>query len=311
MPNALAHIGVHALVIRGVIRKAGMGWILTGCFLPDLPWILQRLVRVLPLDISPYDLRIYAAVQSALALCLVGVAALSCLSMRPLRAGLVMGLGCLLHLLLDATQTKWANGAVLFAPFDWRLLNFGLYWPEDWPALAMTGFGLGYFIWAWRRERPWAGPPPAAGPLPRRRYAAAACLAAAYGLLPLTLMASALRADLHYAATLRQVEARPGRPAGFDRSRVVRGPDGAPFLLVWTGERLPLAGLPLPGGARLVSATGHFSPEGDFVAEALHVHPAGQRDAFSYLGLLALATWGGACLRARCLTPGCGGLGRK
>ncbi|QBR38575.1 hypothetical protein ETW23_21980 (plasmid) [Leisingera sp. NJS201] len=299
MPNALAHIGAHALITRGIIPRASMGWILTGCLVPDLPWILQRLVRALPLEISPYDLRIYAVVQSALVLCLVATAALACLSARPLRAGLVMGLGCLLHLLLDATQTKWANGVMLFAPFDWRLLNFGLYWPEDWPALAMTGFGLGYFIWAWLRERPWAGPALAAKPLPRKRYAAATVLAASYALLPLALMAPALQADLHYAASLRQVEARPGRLAGFDRSPVIWDAAGAPLLQAWTGEQLPLTGLQLPESARLVSVTGQFTPEGAFMVEALHVHPPGRRDVFSYLGLLALAAWAAACLRAK------------
>ncbi|MEY8800933.1 hypothetical protein AB9K35_11520 [Leisingera sp. XS_AS12] len=298
MPNALAHIGIHALITRGLVRKASMGWILVGCLLPDLPWILQRLVRGLPLEISPYDLRTYMVVQSAFALCLVAAGALACLSTRPLRTGLVLALGCLVHLLLDATQTKWANGVVLFAPFDWRLLNFGFYWPEDGFALAMTSFGFGYFAWAWLRIRPWHGA--AAVPLlPRKRYAAAVCLAAAYMLLPLGLMAPAVQADPHYIGTLRQVEARPGREAGFDRSWVIREPGKAPALQIWTGEQLQLTGLPLPENARRVSVTGSFIQQRTFAVDALHVHPPQRRDIFSYLGLMGMAAWAAAGLRRR------------
>ena len=298
MPNTLAHIGVQALITRGLIRQADMGWILTGCILPDVPWILHRVVRALPPEISPYDLRLYAVVQSALVFCLIASAALACLSARPLRAAAVLGLGCVLHLLLDATQTKWANGVVLFAPLDWRVLNFGLYWPEDWPTLAMTGFGLGYFIWAFVRVRPWI-PHDAPARISPMRWILAAGLLMAYLLLPLPLMPRALAADPHYIATLQALEARPGRAAGFDRSRLIHDPAGVPLLAPWTGDTLRLDGQGLPRTDGPVSVLGRFGPDGTFIVTQVHGHPPGRRDAFSYLGLLALALWGLAALRAR------------
>lgn len=298
MPNTLAHIGIQALITRGLIRQADMGWILTGCLLPDLPWILQRIVRALPLEVSPYDLRLYAVVQSSLAVCLIGAGALACLSARPLRAWSVLGLGCLLHLLLDATQTKWANGVVLFAPLDWRVLNFGLYWPEDWPTLAMTAFGLGYFTWAFATVRPWIrrqAPPR----IPPARWGMAAALAGLYLLLPVPLMPGALDADPHYVATLQAGKTLAGRPVGFDRSRLVRDAAGRPLLMPWTNQTVLLRGGNVPQTDGTVSVLGRFGPDGALRVDRLHAHPPGRRDGFSYAGLLAVALWGTAALWAR------------
>ncbi|MCL6285625.1 hypothetical protein M3P21_19025 [Ruegeria sp. 2012CJ41-6] len=280
---------------RGLIRQADMGWILVGCILPDLPWIL---LRALPLEMSPYELRLYAIVQSSLALSLVAVAALACLSARPARTAMILGLGCVLHLLLDATQTKWANGVVLFAPLDWRVVNFGLYWPESWPTVLMTGFGAAYFIWVLLRERPWTGAAPKFSLAPGRLVLATMGIAL-YLILPLPLMSRALQVDPHYVATLVQTEARSGRIAGFDRAHMIRDAAGTPFLLPWTGERLALAGRVPPEEADLISVTGSFAEEGVFGIEALHVHPSGRRDFLSYLGLMTLPIWGAVLLYRR------------
>lgn len=298
MPNTLAHIGVQALVTRGVIRQADMGWILTGCILPDVPWIVQRVIRAAPVEVSVYDLRLYAIVQSTLAFSLIAAGALACLSARPLRAAGVLGLGCLLHLLLDATQTKWANGVVLFAPLDWQVLNFGLYWPEDWPSLAMTVFGSGYFIWAFVRFRPWVlrNPPPRISPL---RWGLMIGLLAIYLLGPVPLMPQARSADPHYVATLQDTETRPGRAVGFDRARLTRDAEGRPLLRPWTGEILQMEGAGLPEKDATLSVLGHFGADGGVIAAQVHMHPAGRRDAFSYLGLLALMLWAAAALWAR------------
>ena len=141
MPNTLAHLGVQALVGRAVLPSIPMGWVWLGCILPDMPWIGQRAVQMLATDVSAFDLRLWAIGQSSLFFCLVGAAGFACLSRRLVPVCGTLALGCFLHLLMDAIQTKWGNGVILAAPWNWSMVNAGLYWPEDWPTLALTALG--------------------------------------------------------------------------------------------------------------------------------------------------------------------------
>src|SRR6056297_345440 len=281
MPNTLAHLGVQALITRQLIPRADFGWIWLGCLLPDLPWIMQRIVKALPVDIDPIDLRLYSVVQSSLLLCLIAAAGFAALGTRPGRVFAILALGSLMHLLLDATQTKWANGVLLFAPLDWRLVNFGLFWPEDWPSHALSLFGLGFFALAALRLD-------AARPRPPRflapRFFAPRAGIAVFGLLlfvwlPMPLMPMAKAADVHYAATLSDPSARPNREVDFDRADILRDGTGAPLLLIWTGETLRLSGQPIPPSAETVSLRGRFADFGTLEVNAFHLHPSGQRDA--------------------------------
>jgi hypothetical protein len=295
VPNTLAHLGVQTLVTRGLMRDADVLWIWTGCVLPDLPWIAQRVARALLPGIPPIDLRLHAAVQSSLLFCLVLSASLACFSRRPGRAFAVLAGGSLLHLLLDALQTKWANGVVLLAPLRWDLTNLGLFWPEDPPTLALTALGLVVAPLAFWRLRP------SGGDLRLPRGAAlwaALALGALWAVGPAALAPRAERADLHYAATLRDMEGRAGRTIGFDRARLVAGGDG-PRLRVWTGESLALAQavpdlLPEPGAgpeAVPVSLRGRFLDAGTVEVAELRRHVPGLRDYASYLGLALVALW--------------------
>ncbi len=147
MPNTLAHLGLQAIATRTFIRHADPKWIFAGCILPDVPWILQRAVKTLAPAVDPYALRLYCIVQSSLAGCLLLCAALAFFAARPRQIFAVLAVNSFLHLLLDAFQTKFANGVHLFAPFSWELLNFGLFWPESWITYVLTIFGLAYVIW--------------------------------------------------------------------------------------------------------------------------------------------------------------------
>lgn len=310
MPNTLAHLGVQALATRGIIRGAEPGWIWLGCILPDLPWILRRVAAGVWPDLSPYDLRLYAIVQSALLFCLIGAAAFACLSSRPRRVFAILSLGALLHLLLDATQTKWGNGVVLFAPFDWRLLNFALYWPEDWPTLALTLLGAGIFAIAWMvwrqpapylkphpKSDPKSGPPeqvlPSVPSVPRHgalRLALAAGLFLIWLAGPVWLSPFAERADLHFIATLRGDD-RTGSYVEFDRAGIESQHGHPPALRIWTGDILPLGGVEIPPGTARVSVRARFDADGMLLAEGIHLHGTNWRDAMSYAGLLAILLW--------------------
>ena len=288
MPNTLAHLGIQALVTRAVIRQAEIKWIWAACVIPDLPWILQRVVRASIPGISPYDLRLYAIAQASLLMCLVLSAALALCSVRPGRVFVILGLGCVLHLLLDAAQTKWANGVHLFAPLSWELLNFGLFWPEDWLSLAFTTLGLAYAVYAWLKLRD-KGKDLCRPQGLRLVVAAGLCLV--YAALPLTLMSGAHAANNHYVATLQDIEARPGRPIAFDRNRIILDEDGA-WIGAWTGERFAATGT-LPAESAKASIMGVFEGPKTVRIIAYHRHPIGLRDLAAYLGLgLFLAWWG-------------------
>ena len=121
MPNVFAHLGVGAAVTRLVIPDADAKWIFLGCVIPDVPWILQRVVSTLGLALNPYDIRLYFVVQASLAGSLLLAATLAAISSAPRRVFTVLALNVLVHLLLDACQTKWGNGIHILAPISWQV----------------------------------------------------------------------------------------------------------------------------------------------------------------------------------------------
>lgn len=294
MPNTLAHLGIQTLVTRAVLREADVKWIWTGCVLPDLPWIGQRVARVLAPESAYPDIRLYAIVQSSLVFCLVAAAALACLSDRPRRVFGVLAVGCALHLVLDGLQTKWANGVHLFAPFSWEIWNAGFFWPEDWPSLALTLLGLVVAAYVLLRM------PVGGRDLVRPRGARLVLLAVlgvVWVLGPAALRDGPRAADAHYARTLAETGERAGRPIGFDRRWVLETVEG-PVLHAWTGERIALTGA-LPEVPGKYSLLGTFRDARTIEVTATHAHPDGLRDKASYLGLaLVMALW------LRCLLAG-------
>lgn len=287
MPNTLAHIGVQGLATRSLIPGADLKWIYVGAVVPDVPWIAQRVARAALPEISAYDLRLYAIVQSSLFMCLILSGALSSFSIRPRRVFVILALGSVLHLLLDALQTKWANGVHLFAPFSWKLLNFGLFWPEAYPTLLLTALGLVFFLYAWWRI-------PAAGDdvlRPRgRSLIMCALFFVGYLLLPLAFLSGPEAADNHSVGTLRATEARPGRAVEFDRIAYEhRG--GGDMLHTFAGEDLAVAGLRQERSGT-VSVRGRFLDRRTVLIEDLHWHWPFARDAAVFLGLtLTLLYW--------------------
>lgn len=287
MPNLLAHFGAQGIASRVAIPRADLRWILLGALLPDLAWILHRGLRVLP-GLDPVDLRAYAIAQSSLALCCLLAGGLGLLSRSPAKVFAILASGSLLHLLLDATQTKWGNGVHLFAPFSWELWNAGWYWPESPPTVALTLLGAVWVAFAW-----WRAPgDPIGVRLPRSgaRLAAAVALLLAWLALPVPLSAAVERADAHFVGTLRDPASRSGKPIAFDRVRYERSPSGG-FVESWNGERLRVArGAPARSG--VISLRGRFTDASTLEIERLHLHAGRARDYPSYVGLLlVLGVW--------------------
>jgi hypothetical protein len=80
MPNTLVHIAIQVPVTRAVTSGIGMGWLLLGCVIPDIPWILRRPAGSLVPGINAYDLVQYASVQASLLFCVVLSAGFACLA---------------------------------------------------------------------------------------------------------------------------------------------------------------------------------------------------------------------------------------
>lgn len=287
MPNLLAHIGAQGILSRSVLRRADAKWVLLGCMIPDIPWILQRGLWGLGIHADLYDLRLYAITQASLAGCLILSAACAALAAAPGRTFLILALNSFLHLLLDAMQTKWANGVHFFAPFSWELVNFGWFWPESLPSVLLTCLGLVVAGWLWWRPRGEDGPRRTVG---RTRLLISAALALAYVALPFLFWQGPERADNHFVHTLREVDLRPGRPVEFDRNRCIIRDDGA-ILRTFTGEELKLLGS-VPDTSGTISVRARFRDSGAIEVQELHVHSDRLRDAASLVGLcIVIAFW--------------------
>lgn len=253
--------------------------------MPDLPWIGLRAFELVSGNAWPYDARLYAIVQSSLLGTWLIAGALAALARRPGPVFAVLAGSALAHLLLDALEVKLGNGVLLFAPFSWRLINWGWFWTESAVSVALTLAGGAWIAWVVARR---AQLPELC--LAPRRLAAAGLLGAAWLLAPLAGMRAAEAADLHFVATLRREALRSGKPLELDRNAFEPDAGGGGVVVVWTGERLRAEGLDLAAPAT-VSLRGRFADPTRLEVAFAHVHWNGFRDAASYVGLGALLVY--------------------
>jgi hypothetical protein len=281
VPNTLVHFAAQGAASRGLWRRLDPRWIYLGCLLPDVPWILRRAVVGLGLPVDAFDLRLYTMAQASLAGTLLLCAAVAFATAAPRLVLAVLGTNALLHLLLDATELKWGNGVHLAGPFSWRMTSFDLV-PGESPVYLVLAVA-GAILVAWEIVRPRA----AALGFVRRpsRLAASAALLAAYFVFPLPFLGAIEASDSYSVKTLREVEARPGRTVGLDRTAFVAAPAGG-FVHLWTGERVRAAGH-VPGHDATVSLYGTFLAPDVLRVDRLVEHRQ-DRDWPSYLALALL-----------------------
>ncbi len=286
MPNTLAHVGVQTVLTRSLLKDADIKWIYLGCVIPDLPWIVKRFILLAHPSIEQLWLQAYLLLQATLLFSLLLSAALACLSARKLQTFLILASCSLVHLLLDATQTKWGNGADLWIPFDWQMLNFGWYWPEHWFSYVMTLWGLAVMIFYWRESTSRA--PDIV--LNWSNTMACLILLGSYCLLPLVLIDQARQQDSHYNGTLYSDD-RTGKAIAFDRKTVKRGEHGE-WLVDLYGEWVALDGV-VGDDLQIVSVQGRFSQQNRIAVSDYRVHPGLLRNYLSLVGLFLVALiWG-------------------
>ncbi len=284
MPNTLAHFGFQGVVTRALIKEAEAKWIFFGCIIPDLPWILHRAVRTLIPSVDLYHARLYAAVQASLAVSLLCCVSVALIAKKPYKVFRVLALNAFLHLLIDACQTKWANGVHLFAPFSWELVNFGWFWPESLPTILLTVLGLAYFAWEWRRSVPQLT---TRGPLSSQRILMALVCLIAYLLLPLAFWSASYAKDNHSVQTLRERQSRVGRKVAFDHNQYLQRAQGD-MLRTFTQETLRVTG-DTRGRSGTISVRATFVDPETIRIDVLHQHWPWFRDSASYFGLTLLA----------------------
>ncbi|UCE63863.1 MAG: hypothetical protein JSU59_01510 [Nitrospirota bacterium] len=288
MPNMLAHIGAQGFLTRTLLPKADLKLILLGCFLPDVPWVLARVFQGLPFGIDPYAIRLYAITQASLFVTLFVCGAIAAVSVHPRRVFAILALNVVLHLLLDALQTKWANGVHLFAPFSWEILNFELFWPESMPTYVLTLLGLTFTVWLWRQG---IEEPPALSPISLKKLIVSIGLFVMYWILPIIFLNEPLRENNHYVKTLQAKNERVGQYVEFDRVEYKKGVN-EDLLVSFADEEIRIRNSQL-GDSAQVSVRGRFVDSQTIEALAIHKHLCWFRDGSSYIGIvLLISMWG-------------------
>ncbi|ETX08733.1 hypothetical protein [Candidatus Entotheonella palauensis] len=284
MPNILAHCGVQGILTHALIKDAPPAWITVGCLIPDMPWILVRIVSEVIPNSAVYDLRAYAIVQATLGFSLLLSAGFARLSPRPGFVFRILALNVVLHLLLDASQIKWANGVHFFAPFSWTLLNWGWFWPESRTTILCTVMGVIYLLSAMLHQSRFEPTPPSSR---TTRWTLAAVCIVAYFLLPFVFWHGPYDADNHFIKTLRERDTRAGRYIEMDRADYVPQAEGASvFSLV--GEGINVQGPPHDPASK-ISVKGVFLDAATIRIDRLQVHWPRFRDGASYMGLIWLS----------------------
>ncbi len=279
MPNTLAHFAVHGLITRRLIPKADLPWVYFGCIIPDLPWIGQRLAKSLLPDLDVVAIRLYAINQASLFISLLLCGGLALLTDSSRRVFAILGLGTLLHLLLDACQIKWGNGVSFIVPLDWRLIRFDLFWPESPTNSLLTIGGLVYFGATLRTAVSFD---PLFSPN-RRQWGLAAALLVCYVTLPGLWLQATVDADNHFVRTLDGSGNNAGKIFEIDRSVYRATADGG-YLENLTGKELAIPRLEVADGAQ-ISVRGRILGAGRAEVIEFYVHRNHFRDGATILGL--------------------------
>ena len=276
LPNTLCHIALQMPAHRAAFSDKVLPWVVAGCIIPDIPWILLRTSLALDLA-APYTVRLYTTIQASLLFCALFSAFLAQLSRHPAATFAILTGNSLLHLLLDATQVKWANGVHLLAPFDWSAWQFNLFDIDHPLGIPLTIAGLITLLWSWPkilRQQIWA-----ATTNPGRIVAAVICILL-YLTGPLFFLDVLEQTDFHFLHTLKNKAARPGKYIEFDRVAYDRA---AATVTIFSGETIRLEGA-MPDSSGSVSIRGRFvSP--DNVAVADYRMHSRFRDPASMLGI--------------------------
>ena len=127
------------------------------------------------------------------------------------------------HLILDASQIKFANGVQFLVPFNWSLTNLGLFWPESFPTYIITTLGLIYIVINWRHC---TSTPTTLIIRPASRIIQTSIFLTVYIFIPLLLLDGPVCSNNHFIKTLQPNHVRTREYVEFDRYGFKSNPDG-------------------------------------------------------------------------------------
>lgn len=279
MPNTLAHLGFQTICSKVIIPEADFKWIAVGCIVPDLPWIVQRIIPFVRPNVDMLDLRLYCIVQASLCFCLLIAGAVGFMLRGGGRIFFLLGINCLLHLFLDASQIKWANGVHFLVPLSWKIVNFGFYWPES--SITFMLIALGVLVLAFYAGKDFHKP--VVFLFQRTRVLAGILLVLGYFFLPFLFLQAVQLADNHFVGTLKGVT-RAGKWIALDRATFERDQG---TVTLFTGEKLKVIGT-LPENDSILSLQGRFQTEKIVIVTGYHLHNR-FRDISTLVGLCLVA----------------------
>ena len=286
MPNTIAHFAINGLVTKGIFRDSDIKWILLACVIPDLPWIIQRIIRGFIPGMDLYDLRAYCIIQSSLIFCLLISAFFSFLAKNERLVFITLAFGSILHLFVDAMQFKWANGVHFFVPINWDLTRYDLFWPESIATYLLTIAGLLYVLFYFKQATDPAVP---VFKLSLNKGLLALVFLCIWFVAPFTLIDKVYLNDNHYINTLKQIEHRQGKYIELDRNQLIVK-NNKNFLRTPFGEEFEVSNIKLRNNGK-ISVQGRFLTPKLIHIERFHIH-SNFRDYASLVGLtIILLIW--------------------
>lgn len=274
-------MGINAAATRAIIKSSDILLIYFGAVIPDFPWILQRVMQVIIPNFDRYDLRIYCIALSSLFFSFILCLSIAVIFKERKKVIFILLLGSFFHLLADSIETKWGNGVHLFAPFDWKLLNFRIFWPESFVIYAFTAASLIAVIYYWRK----ALHSSILFDLSfQKNIFLSLIIALSYFTLPLAFMNQIELSDNHFVKTLRNYDNRTGKYFEADRGYFINS-DNQDIFRTPFNEELKVTNLDLDFSNSMSICAEFISPNEIRIIE-YHLHS--NRDIFTYVGLVLI-----------------------
>lgn len=281
MPNTLCHIGIQGTLGSTLLHPRDLLWVIIGCILPDLPWILLKVA--IPLQVvNPYDLRLYCTAQASLFFCFFLSAALATLTTHSFRIFTIIFFNSALHLFLDSLQIKWGNGVHLLFPLQLEMFHLDLLWPEHFTTLILSILGFLYLIYNWRKIA-YSGF--SLSFRNREKTLLGLLFVAIYLVTPIAVVDMLETADVYHIKTMRSYDDRPGKIVAFDRPHYFASKQQ---IRIWSGEYITIVG-PQPDISGRVSFKGEFLTGNSISVSEYHFHKD-RRDLASQVGLIMSCT---------------------
>ena len=280
MPNTLVHLGIQGFTSSVLHKKIDLRLVYISCVIPDIPWIIQRAIYTLHWDVDRIDLLLRSNIQASLIFSLVLCGAVAVLTKRPGKTLLTLSIGCIFHLLLDATQTKWGHGVLLFAPFNWQLFTFSWLWPEHLLFTILSCLSLVFVLYTWRISNF----QPILASLNVYKITIATTLIALYLFTPVFLSESLHQSNTLQTKTFTNIANYHGETILLDRIIINHSENGLPTTVLKNGQLIQVMGLE-DDQRGLMSIKAKILNENILRVEEAYQHPPYIRALWSIFGL--------------------------